>query len=1213
MKKLPYLTPDHIDVNMRRIEVYKEKIIKHILTGCFAVTLELELKEEDDSHSLFGFILGNSVPNIFDTYMKYQSELWSSIVDKVFEKFSISNGFKEKIRQPNGIMCEARHFNLEVLKLLETTTEQICDDTLEDLIMVTLKLYDYKDLKGRVTRVKRSIEEDISIKKPLFKAMSARLGTCDSQLLFKSVDGKQFDVRNIENSLNHAVTALNVLKSFPKELKKMTELLHGYIRKQEPLAWEGSFKGAYEIAVFLKYASRESLPATFSALASKNLLSGDPSKYTPDQQRLDFLIKEAKSVLPSPVITNKQIDEVMADDSPNADAYSRILKSIEEEGKKQRTPEGKLMYELTAAWIKHKNDGASIKIAMPPRNIQLLNMLCINKWIEMAYSGKGGQLFAPINQGKCLVTQVGTGEGKSLSIAMVAVYCVKILKKKVHVLVNNEGMLVKDFGSLKPFYENYFNIKMEMSDDSTKGPPDDPDSKLFDAQVIYLTQRAMETFYKHGVGCQPCKDTVLIVDEVDQLIVDKNPNTAYGIPHTDKTADVVKCFAELRNGGKSKPQGVNQKLWNECRSMVTEAKRKRRGIDYEYKDSVAYLINNGITDYNAYTLWLEYKRFLDSSGFKGYNVNYFVQSLPHVMNQYDCIVGMSGSLGSTKEKEFLRRMYGAWSYLVPSFLDTCVYENGTTIGKTVAKLLGDQVTICDTLKDQYEKVVTLAVQKSEKVPVLIICNYRKTGDKPDPGEPTRKVLYHIEKLLQVALDQTKNKNSQLFNKHSGKDFVQRLAQQDRNAMGDVVNMEWNNIVSNATKKLDVRQRIITVTDPWGARGYDYDVKDDYANDEGGMLVIAMSVPAERDWIQWKGRTARSDRNGQLAVILCKEQSKDNPDAEIMRLLKNPSANTASSDVITKLLDLHDANTGQKLIEQEQLVGKGQRLNELCDKYHEKYRPQCASNPGGKGTIKIWPRVNHEKYDNALSDFLFSEENSSDNIRQFLSSVGINTASKYPESIGMPARQPDPEPTPKRVAFLLDYSGSMGDDDKSGIRRIDAAIDCVLDVFDKYIEDGFDYVQFSLFTDNCTHKVNMSLKSVSQRQVIDGCRSPGGGTQLYTSMSEILDVFTPVSYSPVNDWVIALTDGETGGKNKKDACLRKVRSKNVNLFLIAFGADAAEIVDNKDSEIFSDLNDVKKACESGGNKAGCVRAADKAKLAEALDQAVQMMESKVLST
>lgn len=43
--------------------------------------------------------------------------------------------------------------------------------------------------------------------------------------------------------------------------------------------------------------------------------------------------------------------------------------------------------------------------------------------------------------------------------------------------------------------------------------------------------------------------------------------------------------------------------------------------------------------------------------------------------------------------------------------------------------------------------------------------------------------------------------------------------------------------------------------------------DREANANGGMLVIATSIPDKREWIQWKGRTARQDRPGQFQVVL----------------------------------------------------------------------------------------------------------------------------------------------------------------------------------------------------------------------------------------------------------------------------------------------------------------------------------------------------------
>ena len=39
-------------------------------------------------------------------------------------------------------------------------------------------------------------------------------------------------------------------------------------------------------------------------------------------------------------------------------------------------------------------------------------------------------------------------------------------------------------------------------------------------------------------------------------------------------------------------------------------------------------------------------------------------------------------------------------------------------------------------------------------------------------------------------------------------------------------------------------------------GYDFGCQDERANAEGGMLVIATSIPDALEWAQWKGCLAR---------------------------------------------------------------------------------------------------------------------------------------------------------------------------------------------------------------------------------------------------------------------------------------------------------------------------------------------------------------------
>ena len=54
---------------------------------------------------------------------------------------------------------------------------------------------------------------------------------------------------------------------------------------------------------------------------------------------------------------------------------------------------------------------------------------------------------------KAFIAQMGTGEGKSIVIAMLAVFMAKLHGLKVHVLENNEGLLERDYAQNLAFFE----------------------------------------------------------------------------------------------------------------------------------------------------------------------------------------------------------------------------------------------------------------------------------------------------------------------------------------------------------------------------------------------------------------------------------------------------------------------------------------------------------------------------------------------------------------------------------------------------------------------------------------------------------------------------------------------------------------------------------------------------------------------------------------
>jgi len=170
--------------------------------------------------------------------------------------------------------------------------------------------------------------------------------------------------------------------------------------------------------------------------------------------------------------------------------------------------------------------------------------------------------------------------------------------------------------------------------------------------------------------------------------------------------------------------------------------------------------------------------------------------------------------------------------------------------------------------------------------------------------------------------------------------VQRFSEFDAN--GATLKGEWQTIIDDATKRLgsvESNRCRVTVTDRFGGRGHDFQVVDKEANANGGMLVIATSIPDEREWIQWKGRTARQDRPGQFYVILDTKAKPFSAKKDLLAKVK-AAKHTAGEkkgepdhDVrVELLLDCADDGIGDKLVAFASEQAAGEKLNQLAEKY-----------------------------------------------------------------------------------------------------------------------------------------------------------------------------------------------------------------------------------------------------------------------------------------
>ena len=170
---------------------------------------------------------------------------------------------------------------------------------------------------------------------------------------------------------------------------------------------------------------------------------------------------------------------------------------------------------------------------------------------------------------------------------------------------------------------------------------------------------------------------------------------------------------------------------------------------------------------------------------------------------------------------------------------------------------------------------------------------------------------------------------------------------------------------------------VTVTDRFGGRGHDFQVVDKESNANGGMLVIATSLPDEREWIQWRGRTARQDRPGQFCVVLDLKspplsESKHKRIADLVRasrgaeLQKRGSVIVSEDAKIEMMLEIADDGIGDRLKQFEKEQANGEKLNELTEKYY-KAHPRPYTDP--------WPHPEHPE-DVVLRELLTKHAESS---------------------------------------------------------------------------------------------------------------------------------------------------------------------------------------------------------------------------------------------
>lgn len=193
-------------------------------------------------------------------------------------------------------------------------------------------------------------------------------------------------------------------------------------------------------------------------------------------------------------------------------------------------------------------------IALLPHHTQIMVMLMLVHYYEDRDSWKDDY--------SALIMQMKTGEGKSIVIAMLAVLMCTRFNKRVHVLENNEGLLERDYATYAPFFKlfgersaielaaSHRPIAMHSVPHFGRAATGLRTNKKIDgdSNICYCLKSENNAFFNASLanGSLDLTDTILIVDEVDDLVVNENPSIGYVKADVEKTPDYERCYCALQ-------------------------------------------------------------------------------------------------------------------------------------------------------------------------------------------------------------------------------------------------------------------------------------------------------------------------------------------------------------------------------------------------------------------------------------------------------------------------------------------------------------------------------------------------------------------------------------------------------------------------------------------------------------------------------------------
>lgn len=287
---------------------------------------------------------------------------------------------------------------------------------------------------------------------------------------------------------------------------------------------------------------------------------------------------------------------------------------------------------------------------------------------------------ADINANKHFFAKVGTGQGKSLIIALIALHYAKKYNRKVHILTVYDHLAKRDFERFKPLYE-YCGVKAECIDND--------DAVLSDqAQIVYgnlhtffgalynKVNRRVNNEQQENDSFDYFDQDIVILDEFDSILfdADKIGNSVYDfsqILELPKLSEVVlRDTHELRGQLSSESQAFRAMMVN-----LTKYKLDSLYTNW-HSNSGWHPGSEGYDKWGVLQRWIGSPLYEMSQG-HFYTRSMFLNTLTYLLG-YFRIIGFSGSIdlqSMTRLEKNLNCGKGVVYYDMPSFFGPYMLRN----------------------------------------------------------------------------------------------------------------------------------------------------------------------------------------------------------------------------------------------------------------------------------------------------------------------------------------------------------------------------------------------------------------------------------------------------------------------------------------------------------------------------------------------------------